>query len=149
MAASTTSTRVFSNDEQIRTLLDQSVTRYFYDTLPDQSGMVVAEYVWIGGHGHDMRSKSKTLTAVPKGVEDLPVWNYDGSSTGTPPLPTASNRRLAFDFPRAISSSSLELCCAVTLLRMYAVQPAGHSAAPVPARLPARNTICIATSGYA
>lgn len=75
----------FGNEDQIRSLLDQSITRYFYDTLEDQSGMVVAEYVWIGGKGDDMRSKSKTLTESPKSVKDLPVWNYDGSSTGKAP----------------------------------------------------------------
>lgn len=33
----------------------------------------------------DLRSKSRTLPSVPKSPEDLPHWNYDGSSTGQAP----------------------------------------------------------------
>ena len=44
---------------------------------------VIAEYVWIDGHG-DLRSKCRTLANLPQDraitVADLPVWNYDGSS---------------------------------------------------------------------
>ena len=43
---------------------------------------MLAEYVWIGGTGQDLRSKTKTLNKQPKGPEDLPLWNFDGSSTG-------------------------------------------------------------------
>lgn len=50
----------------------------------DQRGQVIAEYVWIDGT-HGMRSKSRTLDGPPKGVEDLPEWNFDGSSTGQAP----------------------------------------------------------------
>merc|ERR550514_2346954 len=41
---------------------------------------VLAEYVWLDAHNVP-RSKTKTLTARPKTVDDLPVWNFDGSST--------------------------------------------------------------------
>merc|ERR1719282_80191 len=41
---------------------------------------VLAEYVWLDAH-QVARSKTKTLTTAPKSVADLPVWNYDGSST--------------------------------------------------------------------
>ncbi|XP_024519100.1 glutamine synthetase nodule isozyme [Selaginella moellendorffii] len=50
------------------------------------SKKVIAEYIWIGGSGMDLRSKARTLD-VPK-VEDLkqiPKWNFDGSSTGQAP----------------------------------------------------------------
>ena len=44
---------------------------------------VIAEYVWIDGKG-DLRAKCKTLTGMPQDraitVDDLPDWNYDGSS---------------------------------------------------------------------
>lgn len=45
----------------------------------------MAEYVWLGGSLLDIRSKTKVLTDVdtstPLKLDDLPVWNYDGSST--------------------------------------------------------------------
>jgi len=52
----------------------------------DQRGKVMAEYVWLGGAytsgGFDIRSKTKTLDSKPASIDELPIWNYDGSSTG-------------------------------------------------------------------
>jgi hypothetical protein len=45
----------------------------------------LTEYVWIGGTGADLRSKARTLAKVPTKPEELPHWNYDGSSTGQAP----------------------------------------------------------------
>ncbi|KAK7751904.1 glutamate--ammonia ligase [Diatrype stigma] len=53
----------------------------------DQKGSAMAEYVWIDAVG-GVRSKSRTITSVPKEgfkPEDLPVWNFDGSSTNQAP----------------------------------------------------------------
>jgi len=55
-----------------------------------QRGFVLAEYVWLGGSetcmgGFDLRSKTKTLEKKPASVSELPVWNYDGSSTEQAP----------------------------------------------------------------
>eukprot|EP00232_Nephroselmis_pyriformis_P011598 CAMPEP_0182890502 /NCGR_PEP_ID=MMETSP0034_2-20130328/22699_1 /TAXON_ID=156128 /ORGANISM="Nephroselmis pyriformis, Strain CCMP717" /LENGTH=378 /DNA_ID=CAMNT_0025024057 /DNA_START=56 /DNA_END=1192 /DNA_ORIENTATION=- len=69
---------------QIKGLLDSSITRSFY-ALEDQKGKVMAEYVWIGGTGWDMRCKTKTLPKKPESIDELPIWNYDGSSTGQAP----------------------------------------------------------------
>jgi len=52
----------------------------------DQGGRIQAMYVWIGGlEAVDLRSKSRTLEKVPSSPSELPVWNYDGSSTGQAP----------------------------------------------------------------
>jgi glutamine synthetase len=59
-----------------------------FNSLPQPEGVCLAQYVWIGGegnNGNDMRCKTKTLEFIPSQVEDLPIWNYDGSSTGQAP----------------------------------------------------------------
>jgi glutamine synthetase len=50
-----------------------------------QGDKIQAEYVWIGGSGLDLRSKTRTLNGPITSPEDLPEWNYDGSSTGQAP----------------------------------------------------------------
>jgi len=54
-----------------------------------QRGKIIAEYVWLGGAettgGLDMRSKSRSLDKKPSSVSELPIWNYDGSSTNQAP----------------------------------------------------------------
>lgn len=62
-------------------LVDQSITRHFLTSIPDQGGKIIAEYVWIGGSGQDLRSKSRTLSKSVADPSELPKWNYDGSST--------------------------------------------------------------------
>lgn len=47
----------------------------------DQRGNTIVEYVWIGGTGQDLRSKTKTVNKPVNSVNDLDEWNYDGSST--------------------------------------------------------------------
>lgn len=53
---------------------------------------VILEYVWLGGN-QELRSKTKVLQTswisesitdqdFPLTIEQIPVWNYDGSSTG-------------------------------------------------------------------
>ena len=50
-----------------------------YLSLP-QGSRVCATYVWIDGSGEGMRSKVKCLDSKPSKVEEVPMWNYDGSS---------------------------------------------------------------------
>jgi glutamine synthetase len=50
-----------------------------------QNGKIVAEYVWIGGSGQDLRCKARTLDFIPTDPSQLPIWNFDGSSTGQAP----------------------------------------------------------------
>eukprot|EP00051_Salpingoeca_urceolata_P026329 m.476909 g.476909 ORF g.476909 m.476909 type:complete len:395 (+) comp20694_c0_seq1:65-1249(+) len=63
--------------------LNPAITAEFVNL--DQGGRVLAEYVWIDGTGITLRSKTKVLNSAPKSVDDLPIWNYDGSSTGQAP----------------------------------------------------------------
>ncbi|KAJ4833432.1 hypothetical protein Tsubulata_048890 [Turnera subulata] len=50
--------------------------------LSDTTEKIIAEYIWIGGSGLDMRSKARTLNGPVSDPSKLPKWNYDGSSTG-------------------------------------------------------------------
>lgn len=83
---------VFGTTGTIAPLLDTSILPRFL-ALP-QNGKIAAEYVWIGGSGSDLRSKTRCLDKIPKSPEDLPVWNYDGSSTGQAPGTGAPSREI-------------------------------------------------------
>ena len=59
--------------------LNQNVLNKYMDL--DTHGRVMAQYVWIDGTGEHLRCKTKTLEAEPTQLSDVPVWNFDGSST--------------------------------------------------------------------
>jgi len=48
--------------------------------IPDDKCQVM--YVWVDGTGETMRSKTRTVNFIPKAAKELPIWNFDGSSTG-------------------------------------------------------------------
>jgi hypothetical protein len=50
---------VYGTTGRIAALLDGSITRDIINQRQDIGGQVVAEYVWIGGTGQDIRSKAK------------------------------------------------------------------------------------------
>ena len=41
----------------------------------------VLEYIWVGGNG-ELRSKTKVLYKTIHTITEVPIWNFDGSSTG-------------------------------------------------------------------
>ena len=51
----------------------------------DQGEFIQAEYIWIGGSGQDLRCKTRTLPAGTYLPQDIPIWNFDGSSTNQAP----------------------------------------------------------------
>jgi glutamine synthetase len=51
-----------------------------YRSLPLAANQVIAEYVWIDGC-NEIRCKARVLDSVPASPEQLPLWNFDGSST--------------------------------------------------------------------
>lgn len=65
------------------TVVSNTATLQKYLELP-QRGKVLAEYVWIDG-SKGLRSKCKTLDNKPDHVDELPEWNFDGSSTDQAP----------------------------------------------------------------
>ncbi len=42
--------------------------------------MIITEYIWIDGNG-ELRSKIKVLDSKDYSVENMPIWNFNGSST--------------------------------------------------------------------
>jgi glutamine synthetase len=57
-----------------------------YKALPLPSTVIQLEYLWQGVSSTDIRSKSRTWHGpAPKDASELPVWNFDGSSTGQAP----------------------------------------------------------------
>ena len=63
-------------------MMDQDVLSK-YMSLP-VAGKIQAEYLWIDAVG-EVRSKCRTVDASKATLDQLPSWNYDGSSTDQAP----------------------------------------------------------------
>jgi glutamine synthetase len=61
--------------------LDKGITEH-YMTLDQPNDKVQVMYIWIDGSGENLRCKTRTVDFIPKTAEELPEWNFDGSSTG-------------------------------------------------------------------
>lgn len=61
---------------------DKNTVLQRYMELDTKDERVQAMYIWVDGTGEGIRCKTKTLDAEPMVPEDLPIWNFDGSSTG-------------------------------------------------------------------
>lgn len=65
--------------------LSQDVSKYFKDlSLKKDDTRVQASYIWVGGNA-ELRSKARTLPRPVSSINDVPEWNFDGSSTGQAP----------------------------------------------------------------
>ncbi|XP_042150353.1 glutamine synthetase-like [Ixodes scapularis] len=57
-------------------------TLSYYLGLPQPKDRIQCTYVWIDGSGEALRCKTRTLDSEPTNPKELPIWNFDGSSTG-------------------------------------------------------------------
>lgn len=61
----------------------RQVSKGAHDFLAlEQKNKLVAEYIWIGGTGLDIRAKARVLSLSQiSTLSQIPEWNFDGSST--------------------------------------------------------------------
>uniref|UniRef100_A0A4D5R9S0 Glutamine synthetase n=1 Tax=Scolopendra viridis TaxID=118503 RepID=A0A4D5R9S0_SCOVI len=52
-----------------------------YLQLEQPKDTVQLMYIWIDGTGEGLRAKTRTHNVIPSHPSELPIWNYDGSST--------------------------------------------------------------------
>lgn len=77
---STTSSRCKILSHSPNAFLDKAVLER-YRKLKYDSSKIQATYLWIDGTGEHVRLKDRILDRIPQRPEDVPHWQYDGSST--------------------------------------------------------------------
>lgn len=60
--------------------LEKQVKHNYMELSEGITGTLIATYVWID-NVNGLRCKSRSITKAINSVDDLPVWNFDGSST--------------------------------------------------------------------
>lgn len=60
--------------------LDKSVLDR-YRKLKYDANKIQATYLWVDGTGENVRLKDRILDKIPRRAQDVPQWQYDGSST--------------------------------------------------------------------
>ncbi|CRL01091.1 CLUMA_CG014179, isoform A [Clunio marinus] len=78
---STTATRKMLHDSPNAQLNKQLLNRYTRLQQQIDPKYIQATYLWIDGTGENVRLKDRVLEKIPTRPEDLPHWQYDGSST--------------------------------------------------------------------
>merc|ERR1711937_689347 len=71
----------FLHNHKLTHNMETSLTNKNLDFLKniDQQGKIIATYIWIDG-AQGLRAKNRTLDGKVTSVEQLPGWNFDGSS---------------------------------------------------------------------
>uniref|UniRef100_A0A3P9QBA7 Glutamine synthetase n=1 Tax=Poecilia reticulata TaxID=8081 RepID=A0A3P9QBA7_POERE len=60
-------------------LLNKAVRQQYMNL--GQGGKCQVTYIWVDGTGEGLRNKTRTLDSEPTSIEEIPEWNFDGSST--------------------------------------------------------------------
>ncbi|XP_007577329.1 glutamine synthetase-like [Poecilia formosa] len=60
-------------------LLNKAVRQQYMGLC--QGGKCQVTYIWVDGTGEGLRNKTRTLDSEPTCIEEIPEWNFDGSST--------------------------------------------------------------------